>query len=367
LVSSRLRSAIHWLSLILLAIALVIALSASHVPAALLLGPMLAAIIFAVSGSSVRLPRGFTIGAQAILGCLIAQAIDAQLLAVISAHWELLVGFSLATMLIAAGLGWWITRAGWLPGTAAIWGLSPGAASSMVLLADDFGADRRMVALMQYSRIALVALAAILVAKLIDHPSLPPAHAMSGGMTPQWLTLPPALSLIQTTALAATAVAIAIYVRKGALALFIPAFAGAALQAAGFISLSTPPLLAMSAFGTVGIYVGLSFNRKVLIHSLSALPKMLAAVVAMIVLCGLLSLAFCRLLPGTDPLTAYLALSPGGIDAAVIIAATTNVSLPLILASQFVRLLIVVAGAPALAKWLARQHQRRNDGRPTAS
>ena len=358
--SSRSRSIIQWLSLILLSIALVTALSAHHVPAALLLGPMLAAIMFAVSGSSIRLPRGFTIGAQAILGCLIAQAIDAQLMAVIAAHWELLVGFSLATMLIAAGLGWWITRAGWLPGTAAIWGLSPGAASSMVLLADDFGADRRMVALMQYSRIALVALAAILVAKLIDHPNLPSAHAMSGGLTSQWLTLPPAVSLIETIALAAAAAMIAIYFRKAALALFIPAFAGAAMQASGFISISTPPLLATAAFGTVGIYVGLSFNREMLIHSLSALPKMLLAVVALIVLCGVLSLAFCKLLPGTDPLTAYLALSPGGIDAAVIIAATTNVSLPLILASQFVRLMIVIAGAPALAKWLAHRHRQRS-------
>ena len=364
MVSSHLRSTMQWLSLMLLSIALVTALSASHVPAALLLGPMLAAIIFAVSGSNMRLPRGFTIVAQAILGCLIAQAIDAQLIAVIGAHWVLLVGFSLATMLIAAGLGWSITRAGWLPGTAAIWGLSPGAASSMVLLADDFGADRRMVALMQYSRIALVALAAILVAKIIDHPSLPPAHAMTRGMISPWLLLPPAVSLIETTALIAMAVAIAIYLRKAALALFLPAFAGAAMQAAGFISIVVPSPLAMSAFATVGLYVGLSFNREALIHSLSALPKMLLAIAAMIVLCGLLSLAFCKLLPGTDPLTAYLALSPGGIDAAVIIAATTNVSLPLILASQFVRLLIVIAGAPVLAKWLARRHQRRS--RPTA-
>lgn len=357
---SRLRLAVQWLSLMLLTSALVVGLRAAHVPAALLLGPMLAAIIFAVSGSSIRLPRGFTIAAQAILGCLIAQAIDAQLMAVIGAHWELLVGFSLATMLIAAALGWSITRAGWLPGTAAIWGLSPGAASSMVLLADDFGADRRMVALMQYSRIVLVALAAILVAKVIDHSHLPQVHAAANGRTSQWLTFPSAASLIETTALAATAAAIAIYFRKAALALFIPAFAGAAMQATGFISISTPPLLAALAFGTVGIYVGLSFNRAMLLHSLSALPRMLVAVVAMIVLCGLLSVAFCKLLPGTDPLTAYLALSPGGIDAAVIIAATTNVSLPLILASQFVRLLIVIGGAPALAKWLAHRHRQRS-------
>ena len=351
----HLRLAAQWLSLLLLSIALVTALTVSHVPAALLLGPMLVGILFAVSGSSIRLPRGFTIAAQAILGCLIAQAIDAQLITIVGNHWALLALFSLATMFIAAGLGWFITRAGWLPGTAAIWGLSPGAASAMVLLADDFGADRRIVALMQYSRIALVALAAILVAKLIDHPSSLSANSASRGEIAQWLALPPAASIIATSALAATAVVIALYFRKASLALFIPALAGAAMQGVGWIDVSTPPLLSAVAFGTTGIYVGLSFNREALIHSLALLPKMLLAVIAMIALCGLLSVAFCKLWPGTDPLTAYLALSPGGIDAAVIIAATTDVSLPLILAAQFVRLMIVIAGAPALATWLARQ------------
>ncbi|MFC4311793.1 AbrB family transcriptional regulator [Steroidobacter flavus] len=353
----HLRSATQWLSLLLMATALVIGLRAARVPAALLLGPMLAAIIFAVSGSSIRLPRGLTIGAQAILGCLIAQAIDAELIAMIGTHWGLFLAFSLASMLITAGLGWSIARAGWLPGTAAIWGLSPGAASAMVLLADDFGADRRLVALMQYSRIALVALAAILVAAFIGDASPHPVHDASGSMASEWLTLPPTLSLIETLALAAAAVAISLYFRKAALALFIPAFAGAALQAAGIVSISAPPWLAALAFGTVGLYVGLSFDRATLIHSLSALPKMLLAVVAMILVCALLSVAFCKLLPGTDPLTAYLALSPGGIDAAVIIAAHANVSLPVILASQFVRLLIVIGGAPALAKWLAQRHR----------
>ena len=352
------RLATQWLSLLLLASVLVMVLHAIHVPAVLLLGPMLAGIVFAVGGSSLRLPRSFPIGAQAILGCLIAQAISAELIAVMSAHWTLFMGFSLATLFIAAGLGWLITRSGWLPGTTAIWGLSPGAASAMVLLADELGADRRMVALMQYSRIALVALAAIIVAKLIGHRNFPLANATSDDMVSQWLAFSPTWPLIGTLALAATSVTIAIFFRKAALALFIPAFAGAAMQAAGLINISTPPLLVTLAFGIVGIYVGLSFTREALIHSLSVLPIMLLGIVAMVVLCGLLSLAFYKLLPGTDLLTAYLALSPGGIDAAVIIAADTPVSLTLILASQFVRLLLVIAFAPALAKWLAQRHQR---------
>lgn len=352
------RRAAEWLVLISLASALAVTLHALHIPAAFLLGPMIAAIAMSVSGAQARLPRGFVLAAQAILGCLIAAAIDANLIHVVAAHWEILVGLSLATMLITALLGLCLARGGWLPGTTAIWGLSPGAASAMVLLADDHGADKRMVAMMQYSRIALVAVAAILVAKALGHPAAPANAIVAGGTDPHWLTLPPLVPCVQTLALAASGAAMAMYFRKASAALFLPAFVGAALQGAGLIQIAVPQPLATLAFCSVGVYVGLSFTRATLIHSLQALPKMLLAIVAMIALCGLLSLLFTKLVPGTDPLTAYLAMSPGGIDAAVIIAASTNVSLPLILAAQFVRLFFVIAGAPTLAKWLTDRHRR---------
>jgi membrane AbrB-like protein len=226
----------------------------------------------------------------------------------------------------------------------------------MVLLADEYGADKRMVAMMQYSRIVLVALVAILLAKVIGHPGLPSAVPSAISPAAHWLTFPPLPSFVEMLVLMASGVAIAIYFGKSSAALFIPAFAGAVLQAAGFVHITVPPLLATLAFCSIGVYVGLSFTREVLMHSLRALPAMLVAILAMILLCGLLSLLLTELLPGTDPLTAYLAVSPGGIDAAVIIASQTSVSLPLILAAQFVRLLFVMAGAPALAKWLARRH-----------
>ena len=353
------RRAAEWLALIALASLLTVALRAAEIPAAFLLGPMVAAIVIAVSGGRARLPRVFTVAAQAILGCLIAAAINAELMKVIAAHWEIFVGFSLATIFITALLGVLITRAGWLPGTTAIWGLSPGAATAMVLLADDYGADKRMVAMMQYSRIGLVAVAAILVAKTIGHDASAVTAASARDDNSHWLALPALVPLVETLALASSGVAVAIYFRKGSAALLLPAFVGAALQAGGIVTIAVPPPLATLAFCAVGVYVGLSFTREVLIHSLRALPRMLLAIIAMIVLCGLLSLLLCQLLPGTDPLTAYLAMSPGGIDAAVIIAAHTNVSLPLILAAQFVRLLFVMAGAPALAKWLAQWHQQR--------
>ena len=43
-----------------------------------------------------------------------------------------------------------MTRWQVLPGTTALWGTSPGAASVMTIMAESYGADVRLVALMQY-------------------------------------------------------------------------------------------------------------------------------------------------------------------------------------------------------------------------
>ena len=57
---------------------------------------------------------------------------------------------------------------------------------------------------------------------------------------------------------------------------------------------------------------------------------------------------------GVDPLTAYLATSPGGADAVTIIASTTKVDAPFVIAMQIVRFFCVLFTGPALARWLSR-------------
>ena len=75
-------------------------------------------------------------------------------------------------------------------------------------------------------------------------------------------------------------------------------------------------------------------------------------------MCGLLSMLLAELVPNTDLLTAYLSMTPGGMDTAVVIAATTNVSLPLVLAAQMVRLIMVMIAGPSMAKAVAGWQHR---------
>src|SRR5690606_25052099 len=122
------------------------------------------------------------------------------------------------------------------PNTTAIWGLFPGAASAMVLLADTHHSDPRVVAFMQYSRIALVTLASISLAALLGHAGgttdvvaspLRFTWSLSEGPTPALVGL----------ALALGGFCLAKLTGIGSLALLLPALAGTALQATGTLVL----------------------------------------------------------------------------------------------------------------------------------
>jgi len=348
------HKASSWLVLTAISAAFATLMRTLHVPAAFMLGPMLAAILVALNGASIRLHKNYSLGAQTVMGCLIAHLINPTLLAMFAAHWFALIMLNIAALLLIAVLGRLITQRRWLPGTSAIWGLSPGAASAMVLLADNYGSDPRIVAMMQYSRMVLVSMTATAIASSVDH--LHGASTTPATLEHAWFPPTHATALLETLASALGGYVVSKRTGKPSLALFLPAICGALLQGIGLITIDVPPLASTLAFAMTGWYVGLTFTREAARHCLHLMPRILLAIVALMSICGLLSLLLARLIPGTNLLTAYLALSPGGIDTAVIIASGTSVVLPLILASQFVRLVIVMLAAPSLAKAAASSH-----------
>ncbi len=140
-------------------------LQMAGLPAALLLGPMIAGVLVGTNSGSIRVPLPPHLAAQAILGCLIARSISPTIIGEFLKQWPLFLGLTFLLVLASGVLGWAIGRSGILPGTTAIWGLSPGAASAMMLMAGAFGADAQLVAFMQYLRVAGVAMTASLIAR----------------------------------------------------------------------------------------------------------------------------------------------------------------------------------------------------------
>ncbi len=122
------RHSWRWLALLGASLGLALLLEEAAFPAALLLGPMLCAIGFGVAGSDLRLPRWAFVGAQAVIGCLVARALTASILISIADDWAVMLLIVSTTVVAGALVGWVLVKFGALPGTTAAWGSSPGAA-----------------------------------------------------------------------------------------------------------------------------------------------------------------------------------------------------------------------------------------------
>ena len=236
-----------------------------------------------------------------------------------------------ATVAASSLLGWLISRWKILPGTTAVWGSSPGAADRHG--ADGrgaFGADARLVAFMQYLRVIFVSIAAALIARfwVDDFRRRSPGNRLvsadrSGRPSPQRSASPwPAAMLGRLLRLPSP---------------YLPRHPDPGRHPA-----SRPRRVDSScrhgcwrvSYAVVGWTIGLNFNRAILRHAARALPQIIGSILALIAFCGGLAFLISHVL-GIDPLTAYLATSPGGLDTvAIIAAASDNVDISFVMALQ---------------------------------
>ncbi|SEL55742.1 hypothetical protein SAMN04487976_109174 [Xaviernesmea oryzae] len=347
---ARLAKPLQWLLLIGTSVILAALLDWSGLPAALLMGPMLTAIGFGLSGATIRPPKSTVIVSQALIGTMIAGVITGNILLTFLGNWPLFLGIIVAVIAMSTLSGWAISRLNILPGTTAIWGCSAGAAGTMMIMAEAYGADARLVAFMQYLRVLFVAGCAALV-----------AHYWVGvsGREPPPLDLFNAVDprvLAQTLAMAAATTALGIALKLPAGGVMAPFIIGGILNATGVMTIALPNWLLAMGYALLGWNIGLGFNRAIIAHARRALLPTILSIVVLISLSGLLA-ALLATVAGIDPLTAYLATSPGGMDSIAIIAASSDVDVPFVMALQTARLILVTLIGPALARMMAGRTQ----------
>lgn len=343
----------RWAALPVLSVLLAAALQWAGFPAAMLLGPMLAGMVFALRGADMRVPRAAFIAAQAVVGCLVAETLTPSTLAALGREW--LAMLTVTALVVAAGglVGFLLMRSGALPGATAAWGTSPGGAAAMTAMAESYGADVRLVAFMQYLRVFVVVLTASGISRLLLGHEMHPAVAPS--LDPGFAA--PLFPLVQTLALAACGVLAATLLRIPAGGLVVPMLGGAALSAAGVVTITLPPWVLWAAYACLGWYIGLRFTAKTVRHALAAIPRLLLSTALLIALCGGVAWLLTAWL-GVDALTAYLATTPGGLDSVTVIAVGSGCDVPFVLAVQTLRLFAVILAGPLVARVLSRIRPR---------
>jgi uncharacterized protein len=139
---------LKWAILLLLSLAFIVPLELMRLPAALLLGAMAAAILVSVFDGKLAVPHWPYVLAQGLIGCLVARSIGPAILVTMVRQWPLFLAGVCSVLLISTSLGALLARWKVLPGTTAVWGSTPGAATVMVLMSEGFGGDPRLVAYM---------------------------------------------------------------------------------------------------------------------------------------------------------------------------------------------------------------------------
>lgn len=342
---------LRWLGVALATVAASIAMGAVGLPTPALFAALLIGISYALI--VVRRPldvpsSGMAIG-QALIGVAIGAELDASTLRAVASDWFGISAVTLATLALSLGVGLTVARLTGIDQAAGTLGFIAGGASGIVAMADELGADSRLVAFMQYLRVLVVVLLAPLVAaSLLGHGE--------SGVAPQ--TAPIRTDLVSdlafTCVCALAGALVARRLRVPAGALLWPLAVAAILSVSGVAGdTGVPAVLQSLAFALIGLQVGLRFTAATIREARALLPWFLGAIFVLIsVSAGLAAL----LVPLVDVTfaDAYLATTPGGLPAVLAASVGLGANATFVVSVQVLRVLIMVVAAPPLVRIVAR-------------
>ncbi len=308
----------RWAILVSVSAVAIALLTLAKLPGAFLLGAMIGSVVLVTWSTPVKVGTAVSATAMALVGCMIGRVITRGTVHMMAQNW-LVFAVAVVSVIVAAAAfsdGRWRACASYLE-RAAVWGAFPGAASVMVFMSEAFGADvRLLVAFMQYMRVAVVAIVASAVARFFGF------NATGASGTPLFAPIDwPAFGL--ALALAACGVLAATRTKIPAGGLMVPFVLTPLVTNLADLHVELPRWLLAIAYIVLGWNIGLRFTHDVVKAAARAFPRVLAGVLALIAVCGALSIALAAV-THVDALTAYLAMSPGGADTAAIIAASAH-------------------------------------------
>jgi uncharacterized protein len=328
-------------------------LGLAGVPGSHLLVGLLAGIALALAvRTEVRVPPRLYTVAQALLGGAIGSLAHSGLTGSGSVL-VLLPLVTAATVVLSLAAGELLAGRAPVGRATALLGMVAGGSAAVVAAADETGADARVVAVLQYLRVALVAATAPLIAFL-----------MLGARVSHHAARPPSLkdSVVGIAIVACVAVAGAWLGRRARMPTAVlagPMVLGVGLGWAGaFHDAPVPPAVTAVTLTVIGLAIGLRFEGSTL-RSLSRMVPMAGGLtVGLMLACALLGEVL-SLLTGISPVDGYLMTTPGGITAVLGAAVSmSGINVTLVAAAQILRLLTMILFVPALVRRLTRAREQ---------
>ncbi|GAB7003897.1 AbrB family transcriptional regulator [Nocardioides sp. AN3] len=321
-------------------------------PSAVMFGSLLGGMVHALtSATDLRLPpSSFRLG-QALIGVVVGSTVSLGALSAMGAEAIPIALVTIGTVLISLGAGGLLALRPDVSRVTGAFAMIAGGASGVVAVARDLGADDRVVTVVQYLRVLLVLVLMPLVTALVFHP-----RRGRGTLAASHTDLLADLVFVAISLVVGVAIARVVPVTTSIL--LAPLAVAAVLASSGWLgTVAVPVVLQWLAYALIGMQVGLRFTRASLASITRMLPTVLLLLVGMVVATALMGSLLALLTP-VSGLTAYLATTPGGLFAVLATAADSGSDTTYVMAVQLVRLLVILALTPLLARLLSRAPRR---------
>ena len=353
----------RWMLLVLVTVGVTVPLDLLGVPSAALFAALLVGVVLAITRlAPAAVPRPAGLAAQGVLGVYIGTMVHGDALGALGPHWPVVLGVGVATLLLSVAAGALLGLQRDVNALTGALALVAGGASGLVAIARELGGDDRIVAVVQYLRVAVITAAMPLVVTLVFHADRSSVADVS--RENPWA--PWYLSLVMIVALVVVGSVGGRFARLPGAGLLGPMALTVALELCGVsFGLTVADPLVQVSYMLIGWQAGVAFTRE----SLHAIERLLPAALGLIVLLNVatagLGVALAKL-TGVSMLDGYLATSPGGIYAVLATAVETGSDVTFIIAAQVLRVLLMLFAAPMLARGFVRLTQSRARTAPSS-
>lgn len=333
-----------WLALAALVSAFTFGFELLAVPSAPLFGGMVGGLIHAlILHGAVRLPRITFRLAQGVVGVTVGAMVEWGRLKDLGSAWPAVIIVCLATLLLSVAVGQLLRLHRGVSASTATFASVAGGASGMTAMADDFGADDRVVTVIQYLRV-LVILSTLPIVVSWGVQSAPTAATSVLG------SQDPVLDLLYTVLAVGGGLIAGTVLRIPS-----PAILGGIVVGAGLVAIPAlsdalvPAWVQAAAFLLIGIQVGLKFTRTTLRQLSMMMPTAFIVIALIIVACAGLGYLLSEV-TGVSRMDGYLATTPGGLPAVLAAATSTGGDITFVSTVQLLRVVIVLIATPILAR-----------------
>jgi uncharacterized protein len=323
-------------------------LDAIGLPSAFMFAALLAGLTAALAWPGrIQLPGGTFSAAQAGAGVALGAYVKSSSLSVFASSWLPIVLVTTATLAISVGAGVVLSRVTSLDRPTGALGMVAGGASGIIAMADELGADGRLVAFMQYLRVLVV----VMLTPLIAGVAFSSHHQSSAASAAAGPALGDLRGWILTLAIAAVGATVGRAVRLPTGNLLGPMILAAVVTVLPGDGFDVPSLLREIAFALIGLEVGLRFTVETVREVGRLLLPVFVAILVLLALCFGLAVVLAATTSVTL-LDAYLATTPGGLYAVVAIAFGADADTTFVVATQTLRLLVMILLAPLVVRRL---------------